>query len=272
MRLFCFCPIKTLSSNNQHSHIGLLHLFIYQHPIMFMLLFVVIHWYASLFFQSIFHHRYAAHGQFSMNKFWEKCFFIGAFITQGSSYISAYAYGLMHRLHHAHTDEAGDPHSPHNDPNPFALMWSTRNRYNELYKGFREIPQKYHKNLPEWHAFDKIVHHGLFRLVWLAIYITLYFYLATAWWHWLFLPITVAMGSFQGVVVNWWAHKFGYENHSMNNTSKNILPVDFLFWGEAYHNNHHKHPHKINNAVKWFEWDMGYQSMRLLRFARVIQF
>lgn len=38
----------------------------------------------------------------------KECFILVAF-TQGSSYISAYTYGLMHRLHHAHIDKAEDP-------------------------------------------------------------------------------------------------------------------------------------------------------------------
>ena len=57
----------------------------------------------------------------------------------------------------------------------------------------------------------------------------------------------------------------------MNNTSKNILPVDLIFWGEAYHNNHHRHPGRANNAVRWFEVDPGYLSMRLLDKLRIIK-
>lgn len=91
------------------------------------------------FFQSVFHHRYAAHNLFTMSRFWEKVFYFGCFITQGSSYISAYTYGLMHRLHHAHTDKPEDPHSPHNDPNPFVMMWTTRNNYFNLYIGERSL-------------------------------------------------------------------------------------------------------------------------------------
>jgi len=238
---------------------------------MALLLFFTIHWYASLFFQSVFHHRYAAHNLFSMSRTWERLFYIGCFITQGSSYISAYTYGLMHRLHHAHTDQVEDPHSPHNEPNPFMMMWLTRNNYFKLYIGETETADKYKKNLPEWEAFDKIAHSGIARLCWVIIYAALYYWLATAWWQWLLFPVTIAMGSFQGVVVNWWAHKFGYENYEMTNTSKNILPVDLVFWGEAYHNNHHKHPQRANNAAKWFEWDMGYQSMRLMNYLGVIQ-
>lgn len=235
------------------------------------LFFFVLHWYASLFFQSIFHHRYAAHNMFTMSKAWEKVFYIGCFITQGSSYISAYAYGLMHRLHHAHTDKAEDPHSPHNEPNPFMIMWVTRNRYFDLYIGKKDADSKLKKNLPEWKAFDKIAHNWITRIVWVAIYALIYLWLVTAWWQWIFFPVTIAMGSFQGVVVNWWAHKFGYENFKINNTSKNILPFDLFFWGEAYHNNHHKHPARANNAAKWFEWDMGFQAMRLLDKADVIR-
>lgn len=238
---------------------------------MAILAFLILHWYFSLFFQSVFHHRYAAHGMFTMSKFWERVFYIGCFLTQGSSYISAYAYGLMHRLHHVHTDKPEDPHSPHNDPNPFLMMWTTRNNYFEIYLNDSDIEPKYKKNLPEWAAFDNIAHNWIFRIIWILIYTAIYAWLATAWWQWLFLPITIIMGSFQGMAVNWWAHKFGYENFKMSNTSKNILPFDFIFWGEAYHNNHHKHPSRLNNAVKWFEWDMGYQSMRFLHFLRIIK-
>jgi stearoyl-CoA desaturase (delta-9 desaturase) len=225
-------------------------------------LFLVIHWYSSLFFQSIFHHRYAAHGLFYMSKFWQRVFYIGCFITQGSSYISAYAYGLMHRLHHAHTDEESDPHSPHNTPNLLTMMWETRNNYYSIYIGKTEVDAKYKKDLPEWPAFEKIAHNWITRILWVLAYVSFYAVFATQWWMWLFLPVTLAMGSFQGAAVNWWAHVFGYENFKMDNTSKNILPVDVLFWGEAYHNNHHKHPGRPNNATRWFEIDFGYLAMK----------
>ena len=162
---------------------------------MAILFFVIIHWYLSLFFQSVFHHRYAAHGMFSMSKKWERVFYIGCFLTQGSSYISAYTYGLMHRLHHAHTDTPEDPHSPHNTPNPFSMMWETRNSYFNLYIGRVEAEEKYKKGLPEWRAFDKIAHNWITRVIWVAVYVIIYCWLATAWWQFLFLPLTLAMGS-----------------------------------------------------------------------------
>ncbi|MEC7181649.1 MAG: acyl-CoA desaturase, partial [Bdellovibrionota bacterium] len=40
------------------------------------LIFLIIHWYLSLFCQSFFLHRYAAHRMFKMNSFFEKFFYI----------------------------------------------------------------------------------------------------------------------------------------------------------------------------------------------------
>jgi stearoyl-CoA desaturase (delta-9 desaturase) len=238
---------------------------------MVILIFFAIHWYASLFFQSVFHHRYSAHRVFTMTKAWERVFYIGCFITQGSSYISAATYGIMHRLHHAHTDTPEDPHSPSITPNPFAMMWMTRNSYFDLYKGATVVEDKYKKDLPVWEAFDRIAHNWITRILWIAAYTTFYYFFVTAWWQWLLLPATIIMGSLQGVVVNWWAHVFGYRNYAVNNTSKNILPFDPIFWGESFHNNHHQHPGKPNNADKWFEVDMGYLAMRGMHALKIIK-
>ena len=87
----------------------------------------------------------------------------------------------------------------------------------------------------------------------------------------MFLPLTIVMGSLQGASVNWWAHRFGYVNFKQQNTSKNILPVDVIFWGEAYHNNHHHHPGRPNNASRWFEVDIGFLVMKLMHKLRLIQ-
>jgi len=238
---------------------------------MALLVFIILHWYLSLFFQSVFHHRYAAHGLFTMSKGWEKAFYIGCFLTQGSSYISGYTYGIMHRLHHAYTDTEHDPHSPMITPNLFAMLWYTRNSYNDIFIGKTIVDEKYKKDLPQWDWFDKMTHNWKMRVFCALVYVGIYACLATHWWMYLFLPITIAMGAFQGTIVNWWAHKFGYENFKMENTSKNIVPVDLFFWGEAYHNNHHKFPGRPNNAVKWFEWDMGYGAMMLLDKLKVIK-
>src|SRR5690606_12907043 len=66
------------------------------------IIFFILHWYLSLFVQTFYLHRYAAHRMFSMSPFWEKFFHVLTFIAQGSSYLSPYAYGVLHRMHHAY--------------------------------------------------------------------------------------------------------------------------------------------------------------------------
>ncbi|HRH47597.1 MAG TPA: fatty acid desaturase [Panacibacter sp.] len=234
-------------------------------------IFFLIHWYLSLFFQSFFHHRYAAHHHFRMSRRWEKIFFIISFITQGSSYISPYSYGIMHRLHHMHTDTENDPHSPANHPGFWRMMLETRNNYFSIHSGKTTVKEKIKKDLPQWKAFDAIAHSWITRITWMILYTLFYISFATAWWQFLLLPLTIIMGTLQGAVVNWWAHKFGYTNYFVNNTSKNILPVDLFFWGEAYHNNHHQYPGRPNNAHRWFEFDTGYFVLKLMHKTGIIR-
>ena len=193
---------------------------------MVIIIFIIWHWYASFFFQSFFHHRYAAHRHITMSKRSERFFYICCFITHGSSYISPYSYGIMHRLHHMHTDTQEDPHSPSNDPNFFKLMLQTRNSYYKIFIGKYTVDDKLKKDLPQWDSFEKIAHNWITRIAWILLYITFYIAFATAWWMYLFLPLTITMCTVQGTLINWWAHKFGYVNYSMKNTSKNILPVE----------------------------------------------
>lgn len=228
------------------------------------LLFFFLHWYLSLFTQSFFNHRYAAHSQFTMSKPMEKVWFIISYIFQGSSYLSPYAYGIMHRMHHAYTDTDKDPHSPKISGNPFKMMWDTKKVYSDIYRGRMDVDEKFKRNLPEWHAFDRFAESWVSRLLWCVGYIAFYVAFAPYWWLYLLLPIQFLMGPFHGAIVNYYAHRFGYVGFKQNNTSKNFIFINFLMQGEGYHNNHHKFPSRPNFAVRWFEFDPVYPVILVL--------
>lgn len=225
---------------------------------MVVLIFFVLHWYLSLFCQTFFLHRYAAHGAFSMTRGWEKFFYILTFITQGSSYMSARSYALLHRLHHAYTDTEDDPHSPSFSKNAFDLMNITRKKYADIFNHRMHVEEKFLKNLPDWPAFDRFAHPWITRVLWIIVYTAFYVYFATAPWQYIFLPITIMIGPVHGAIINWFAHKYGSTNFAMNNTSRNLFYIDVLMLGEAYHNNHHKYPSSINFGVKRNEIDPIY--------------
>ncbi len=235
-----------------------------------MLMFFIALWYSSLFCQTLFQHRYAAHGVFKMNKFWERAFFILSYITQGSSYMSPRAYAIMHRMHHAYTDTEQDPHSPSFSKNIFAMMWRTRNIYVKIFEGTMEIEPRFLKNVPEWPAFDRWANSTVSRLLWALVYVAIFVVYAHSPWVYLLLPVVLSMGAFHGAVINWFAHKYGYRNFRLKNTSENLFTVDFLMLGESYHNNHHKYPSSPNFGVRWHEVDPMYPVIRLLSWLHVI--
>ena len=62
---------------------------------MTILIFFVSLWYMSLFTQTFFQHRYAAHAAFKMSKFWERFFFIFTYLMQGYSYSCPRSYPVI---------------------------------------------------------------------------------------------------------------------------------------------------------------------------------
>ncbi len=238
---------------------------------MVILLFFIGIWYASLFFQTFFQHRYAAHGAFQMNKFWERWFYILTYLAQGSSYMSPRAYAVMHRMHHAYTDTEKDPHSPNFSSNVFSMMWRTRNIYEGIYKHRIEVEDRFTKNLPDWATFEKWANSSFSRILWALIYLFIFIRFASSPWLFLLLPVILTMGAFHGAIINWFAHKFGYINFRMKNTSHNLFSIDVLMLGESYHNNHHRFPSRVNFGKRWHELDPVYACIRLLNWLRIVR-
>jgi stearoyl-CoA desaturase (Delta-9 desaturase) len=234
------------------------------------ILFITV-WYLSLFAQTFFHHRYASHSAFTMSKGWERFFFIFTYITQGPHYMSPRAYAIMHRLHHAHTDTELDPHSPAFSSNLISMMLRTRRYYNNIVHGRMQVAPRYTKSLPEWKAFDKWANSTPSRLLWSAAYIIFFLVFATSWWMFLLLPVLLALGAFHGALINWFAHKYGYINFKLKNTSRNLLFIDIFMLGESYHNNHHKRPSSVNFGKRWHEIDPVYPIIRLMAWMRIIR-
>ncbi len=234
-------------------------------------LFFVLHWYLSLFAQTFFLHRYSAHKAFTMSPGWEKFFFIFSYITQGSSYLSAWSYGIMHRMHHAYTDTEDDPHSPSFDKNMFAMMWRTKNIYSGILYKKIAVEERFSKNVPQWRWFDLWASSGISRIIWIALYVWFYIIFAPSLWFLLLIPIHAAMGPVHGVIINWFAHKYGDVNHQTDNTSRNLFKVDWLMMGEGYHNNHHKYPARTNFATNRGEFDPCYPIIQALYKLKVIR-
>lgn len=238
---------------------------------MYVLIFFVSHWYLSLFSQTFYLHRYSAHKMFTMNKFWEKFFYLFTYLTQGASYLTPRPYAIMHRMHHAFSDTEKDPHSPHFFKEVMSMMKYTYKIFSGIHKNKLQFDAKFDRNFPEWKTVDWMANTWTSRLLFGAGYVLFYVYFATSWWMYLLLPIHFLMGPVHGAIVNWAGHKYGYRNFNENDHSKNTLIFDFLMLGELFQNNHHHAGARPNFAAKWWEIDPVYPIIKILDKVKIIK-
>lgn len=64
-------------------------------------------------------------------------------------------------------------------------------------------------------------------------------------------------------------HSFGYKNFKNDSQDRNFLPWGIIFGGEELHNNHHARPWSANFAYKWYEFDIGYLYIRILKMLKL---
>ena len=231
----------------------------------------IAHWYSSLFFQTVFLHRYASHQMFTMSKGWEKVFFFLTFLTQGSSFLNPRAYAILHRLHHKHSDTEKDPHSPIFSKNIIKMNLDTVKHYESVRLNKKDY-SKYDFDVPRWPLLEKIGDHWITRITFMGLYTLLYAEFSTATWQYALLPIHFVMGPLHGSIVNWCGHRYGYTNdRKTRDNSKNTLPVDILMMGELFQNNHHSSPKNIKFSKRWFEIDPGYVITKFLSKIKILR-
>ncbi len=247
-----------------------------------LLYFIMVQYFASLFFHSFFLHRYGTHRQFTMPKRTERIFFLLTYVSQGSSFLDPKAYAIIHLEHHAHSDTGQDPHSPLNFSRlkwgldfPIAgtlMMKHLRYFFAEVYYGKSELLKLYkEKEFPSWPHFERFASSRFSSVLFGTAYALIYLWLATAWWMWLFLPITILSGPVQGAIVNWCGHMWGYRRYKLNDNSRNTPVFNIVMLGELNQNNHHQDPDNPNFGKAWYELDLIYPVILFLDLIRVIK-
>ncbi len=173
------------------------------------------------------------------------------------------AWVTTHRIHHAHTDKAGDPHTPRDGSWWAHMGWvlrGTAQRYDD------DVCERYAPDLmkdPVHRWFEKFYYVPL-----IALGVVL---LAIGGWPMLFWGIffRVTLGLHGTWLVNSATHLWGTRRFETTDDSRNSWWVALLSFGEGWHNNHHAHPRAARHGLTWYEIDFNWWSIQVLRLLRL---
>ncbi|MAE63247.1 MAG: acyl-CoA desaturase [Phycisphaeraceae bacterium] len=172
----------------------------------------------------------------------------------------------VHRIHHRHSDESEDPHSPKDGFAWSHMFWCMSKNTDgqraadaakDLQRdaGMRLISRFFW--IPQFVAMPLLFAGGMF-VEWLG--------LSASGFSWLIWGVCVrTVIVYHGTwFVNSATHTWGYRNYETKDRSTNLWWVALLSFGEGWHNNHHAHQRSAAHGLRWFELDMTYWTIRLL--------
>lgn len=170
-------------------------------------------------------------------------------------------WAAIHRKHHAKVETKEDPHSPQ-VKGIKTVFWRGVELYREA-RADRASIEKYGKGCPD----DWIERNLYSRYPTLGPVLLLFVSIA------LFGAAGLAMWALQMAWIPFWAagvvnglgHWWGYRNFESADTSTNLTPWAFWIGGEELHNNHHAFPSSAKFALRRFEFDIGWSTIKLLQ-------
>lgn len=171
----------------------------------------------------------------------------------------------IHRKHHAFTDTQDDPHSPLRF-GILRVLFQGAVLYNQASKD-RILVNTYGVGTPDDWIEKKLysAHSRLGILLMLLIDVLLF-----GWWGFLIWGVQMIWIPFWAAgVVNGLAHWWGYRNTNTKDTSTNLVPWGIIIGGEELHNNHHARAASPKLSQRWFEVDIGWCYINVLRLLRL---
>jgi len=227
------------------------------------------------------YHRLLTHRGFACPRWLEHTLTVlGACCWQGSPM----SWVAIHRMHHQHSDEPGDPHSPLKSffwghmgwflvRDPAIYNTGTYERYvrdlfqDRFYKRL-ERPAEWRKiHRWQWAAF---IAGGALVGALTTGTLAGTAQLAASWLVWGVFVRTVAVWHITWSV-NSLAHVWGYSNYQTGDHSRNNWLVGLVSNGEGWHNNHHADPRSAAHGHRWWELDVSYLTIRGLELVGLVR-
>ncbi|HMP05556.1 MAG TPA: fatty acid desaturase [Lacipirellulaceae bacterium] len=184
----------------------------------------------------------------------------------------------MHRIHHKHSDEQPDPHSP-----LVNFLWGHCGWLMVKNRDFLNVNyyQRFARDLLRDPFYMKLERSGNWCWVYLASILVFFgagyavgaLVDGTAMAGLQFGASLVVWGVFVRTVLTWhitWSvnsvtHVWGYQNYDTGDNSRNNFLVGLWSNGEGWHNNHHADQRAAAHGHKWWEFDLTWLTIRALQ-------
>jgi len=200
------------------------------------------------------YHRYFSHRSFKLNRFYQ---LLLALLAQSSGQKSVLWWAAHHRVHHRHSDQLPDVHSPGLRGFWWAHVgWVISNTYDEydpaLIRDFSKFPElrwldRYHWVPTAVLGAAIFLAGGLGAFLWGYVLSTVILYHAT-------------------FCINSLAHVWGTRRFATADESRNNFVLALVTLGEGWHNNHHRFMYACRQGILWWELDLTYYGLRLLNW------
>lgn len=207
---------------------------------------------------TIFLHRHQAHRALDLHPLPSHFFRFWLWLTTGQV---TKEWAAVHRKHHAKCETADDPHSPQ-AKGIKTVFWKGAELYRAETKN-EETIGKYGQGTPDdWlerNVYTKRSAYGIVLM--LLIDLMLFGALGLTVWavQMMWIPVTAAG------IINGIGHYWGYRNYDCKDASRNIVPWGILIGGEELHNNHHTFGTSAKLSSKWYEFDIGWVYILMLK-------
>lgn len=209
------------------------------------------------------YHRLLTHGSFETYSWVRRTLaFFGMMAGEGPPIM----WVAVHRKHHQFSDQEDDPHSPRDGRWWSHIIWmipkhSTKD-WSKLYAKYapdllRDPFMKFlNKTFLLWHfTAAAALFGGGYALGGLNMGLSFLFY-------GFFLRLVLVMHATW--LINSATHIWGYRNYTTTDDSKNLWWVALLTYGEGWHNNHHAHQRTAQHGHRWWEFDVTWNTIRLM--------
>lgn len=212
-------------------------------------------------------HRSACHRGLELHPVVSHFFRLWLWLTTG---MNTKQWVAIHRKHHAACETEDDPHSPQILGLKKVLFEGA-----ELFRAEAKVQETldvYGKGTPEdWIENNVYTPHSVAG-IWITLFVNVL----------LLGPIGITIFAIQMVWIPFWAagivngvgHYFGYRNFECSDAAVNVMPWGIIMGGEELHNNHHTYGSSAKLSFKWWEFDIGWMYICILRFfglAKVIR-